>query len=207
MPRYIYPPRPRSVLLPQQLSDEEKKGCWIWQHKFNGDRCVAIIEVGKSRTVTLCNRHGKFHPRDKFPKLRKELSTANLFLPEGTHYLDGELLAAPASETLVLFDVLQVSKYLIGQTLERRLELLHEICGHPTEPCNQQIALEVSDRIWLSRNGDQNFVEHFREYESSPMIEGLVLKRKGSTLDSWGRSEYEVDWQIRCRKPSKNYRF
>lgn len=206
MPRYVYPPRPKSVISPQQLPQEEARGCWLWQHKFNGDRCPVIIEVTASdRRVTLCNRHGKFLHSQKFPKLRRELSSTNLFLPVGTHYLDAELL--PEIETVVLFDVLQISKYLIGVSQEERLSMLAGICGNPTEPCSSQIALSVSERIWMSRHGDRDLVQHFNEYIDNPLIEGLVLRQKGSTLDNWGSSEYEVDWQLRCRKGSKNYRF
>jgi hypothetical protein len=209
MPRYMYPPRPKSKLLPDQLPHEESRGCWWWQHKFNGDRCVAIIEVEASgrRLVTLCNRHGRFHPSTKFPKLRKELSGPKLLLATGTYYFDGELLAGDQSETMVLFDVLFISVPLIGVTQEQRFSLLDEICGNPTEPCEAQIALSVTEHIWLARHGDKDFVQHFNEYIDSPLIEGLVLRRKGSTLDNYGSSEYEVDWQIRCRKPAKNYRF
>lgn len=206
MPRYIYPPRPKSTISPQQLPQEESRGCWLWQHKFNGDRCPIIIEVGASgRRVTLCNRHGKFLPPQKFPKLRKELSDTKIHLPLGTHYLDAELLSE--LEVVVLFDVLQISKYLIGSTQEERLLMLEKICGNPTEPCSAQIALSVSEHVWMSRHGDSDLVQHFNEYIDNPLIEGLVLRQKGSTLDNWGSSEYEVDWQLRCRKNSKKYRF
>lgn len=206
MLRYIYPPRPKSAIPPSQLPAEESRGCWVWQHKFNGDRCPIIIDVGTSdRRVHLCNRHGKFLSSQKYPKLREELSSTNLSLPVGLHYLDAELL--PEIETVVLFDVLQLSKYLIGVSQEERLSMLERICGNPTEPCSSGIALSVSDRIWMSGHGDKEFVRHFQEHIENPMIEGLVLRKKGSVLDNWGSSEYETNWQLRCRKESKNYRF
>ena len=207
MPRYIFPPRPQSAILPQQLPEEEAKGCWIWQHKFNGDRCVVVIEVGATRTVHLSNRRGKFHPANKFQKLRQELCGPKLCLPKGTHYLDGELLAGDTADTFVLFDVLQLTDYLIGYTQEQRLQLLAEICGNPTEPCSRNIALAVTEHIWLAPHGDKDFVAHFNEHIDNPLIEGLLLRKKGSTLDHFGATEYEIPWQLRCRKPSKNYRF
>ena len=119
-------------------------------------------------------------------------------------YLDGELLP---NETLVLFDVLQSGKYLIGSTLENRALILSEICGNPTELCDQKFALQVTSHIWLAQTGDSNFLENFNRFIKNDLIEGLVLKKKGSIMDNWGASEYEVDWQLRCRKPSKNYSF
>jgi ATP-dependent DNA ligase len=203
--RYIYPPRPKTALLPTQLAQEEARDCWLWQHKFNGDRCPVIIDVSAAtRKVTLCNRHGKFLSATKFPRLRAELSSTNLLLPIGTHYLDAELLP---NATIVLFDVIQFSTYLIGKTQEQRLSMLEEICGNPTEPCSDQIALRVTDHVWMSRHGDKDFLQHFNEYIENPLIEGLVLRKKKSILDNWGSSEYEVNWQIRCRKPSKKYRY
>jgi hypothetical protein len=206
LPRYIYPPRPKSTIPPQQLSQEESRGCWMWQHKFNGDRCPIVIDVKASgRNVYLCNRKGRFLPDQKYQKLRKELCSQNLSLPVGVHYLDAELL--PEIETVVLFDVLQLSKYLIGVSQEKRLSMLKEICRNPIEPCQSNIALLVTEHIWMSRHGDKDFVGHFEEYIESTMIEGLVLRKKESTLDNWGSSEYEVDWQLRCRKNSSAYRY
>ena len=208
MPKYIYPPRPKSVLLPAQLPEEEARGHWLWQHKFNGDHCVIVVEsTGTSRKVHLGNRHGRFYPNNKFLKIRSQFSSEKFLLPKGTHYLDGELLVENGMESLVLFDVMQWTQYLIGKTQEQRLDMLREICGAPTEPCAEKIALSVTDNIWLARTGDRDFVEHYNEYIENPLIEGLVLKKWDSVLDNWGSSEYEVDWLIRCRKPSKKYRF
>lgn len=203
--KYIYPPRPKSTIPPHQLPSEEARGIWIWQPKFDGDRCVSIIEVSKqSRKVVLCNRHGKFHSPNNFPRVQQEFLSADLQLPVGLHYLDGELLS---NDKLVLFDVLQITTYLIGVSQEERLKALATICGNPTELCNQKIALRVTDHILLGCHGDQDFSSHFKEQIQNPFIEGLVLRRKGSTLDNWGSREYEVDWQLRCRKPTKNYRY
>ena len=204
MPRYIYPPRPKTTIPPQQLPLEESRGIWLWQHKFNGDRCVAIVDVSASkRNVTFCNRHGKFHSPLKLQSLTKQFSSANFSLPVGTHYLDGELIG----DSLVLFDVIQLSNYLIGKNQVERLDILSKICGNPTEPCGQKIALSITDNIWMARNGDRDFLMHYQEYIDSDLIEGLVLRKKDFCLDNWGAKEYEVDWQLRCRKPSKKYRF
>ncbi len=206
-PKYIYPPRPKSLMQPSQLAHEEGRGCWLWQHKFNGDRCVVVIDVGeKNRSVHLANRHGKFHPTSKFQKLRQELCGSKLLLPKGLHYLDAEILDGDLSETIVLFDVLQIEKYLIGVSQEQRIDLLTAICGSPTELCYHGVALQVTPNIWMTQSGTKDFVQHFEEHIESPLIEGLVLKKKASVLDNWGSKEYEVDWQIRCRKPAKNYR-
>lgn len=202
MPKYIYPPRAERVLPPARLPREEKRGVWLWQHKFNGDRCVVRVENGK---IYLSNRHGRFHHTGFCPKLGKEL--LSLDLPQGTTLLDGELLHPQRDQTVVLFDVLQYRDYLYGVKQLERLSLLEAICRRPSQACEIGIALQVTEHVWMARWGDCDFVAHYQEYIASKFIEGLILRKREAALDRWGEIGYEVDWMVRCRKPSKNYRF
>jgi hypothetical protein len=217
MPTYIYPPRPKNRIHPDTLPMEEQRGVWLWQRKYDGDRCVVCVENGK---VHLANRRGSFHSPTKFPTLRRELSA--LKLPTGTHYLDGELLDPLAPETIVLFDVLQLGKYLIGVDQMERLALLDQVCGSPCQSCPFGIAYQVSEHVWLSHRGDSGFSSEFSRFLDSRfgpdgelntvvtagrLVEGLLLRRKDSVLDGYGASAYDVDWQLRCRIGTKNYRF
>jgi len=204
MPKYVYPPRPSSKMRPVDLPGREATGKYLAQRKFNGDRCVPLIE---GTVVHLSNRHGRWHSQSKLRELRSEL--LRLKLSSGSHYLDGELLK---SGVLVLFDVLQIGTMLIGKKQTERLDLLDKICGSPTEPCGMShdgvpLALRVSDHIWLAEWWTSDFVARFQECIGHNLIEGLVLREKDSVIDSFGVSEYEVDWQVRCRKPSKKYRY
>lgn len=203
MPKYIYPPRTDKKITPAQLDAYQSQGGWLWQRKFNGDRCIVVIENGK---VYLGNRHGRFHHPAKYPLLRQEL--AKLALPNGNCCLDGELLDPKIKETVVLFDVLQFGgEYLYGREQPERLKLLQGICRTPSKLCDQKIALQVSERVWMAETGDDDFVAHFREFLHLDLIEGLVLRSKGGRLDGWGDQEYRVNWMVRCRKPAINYRF
>jgi len=213
MARYVYPPRPKQTIPFSQLDEEEQRGVWLWQRKFDGDRCVTAVE---GRQVYLSNRHGKWHSATKFPLLRKEL--AALDLSSGLHYLDGELLHPKVEQTLVLFDILQLTEYLIGVKQLARLDLLVNVCGHPEQLCPQGVALQVSDHVWLAEFGFSDFLSHFQEFctdscrtamssVGEKLVEGLVLRSKESSLDNWGSNEYEVDWQLRCRRKAQNYRF
>lgn len=200
--RYIFPPRPKSRIKPSQLDAEEKKGCWLWQPKYDGDRCVTAIEAGE---VHLGNRHNKWHSARKFPDVRREV--LGLKLPkDGTHYLDGEMIKDDGRDILVLFDVLQITNYLIGVPQMERLEMLSDVCGE-TLPMRGGMALQVSDHIYLAPHGFDGFAERYASFIENPLIEGLLLRLKDSTLDNWGPVEYEVDWQLRCRRNHKNYRF
>ena len=200
MPQYIYPPRPSSKMRPRDLPEREKTGKYLVQRKFNGDRCVTAIE---GRKVFLGNRHGKWHSPSKFLGLRREI--LGLKIPSGLHYLDGELLK---DGTLVLFDVLQIeNNLLLGVSQTDRLSLLSDLCGNPTAYGGDMLALQVSESVWLAEHWCDKFTQHFEEKIDHDLIEGLVLRETDSVLDTFGCTPYEVDWQIRCRKPSKKYRY
>jgi ATP-dependent DNA ligase len=213
--QYVYPPRPKNKIHPSQLPFEEDRGCWLWQPKFDGDRCVVGIENGN---IYLGNRHGRWHRSNKFPQIRKSLS--GLKLPKGTHVLDAELLPG---DRLVLFDILQYKEYLLGENQLDRLSLLDDLCGRPNVHCALGMALHITDHLWLSVRGVKDFSSKFEqistyrseaqagsmseEAEIGKIIEGLLLRRKDSILDNFGASAYDVDWQLRCRCEHKNYRF
>lgn len=207
----LYPPRPKGRILPTQLGGYEKTGKWLVQRKFNGTRILLNVKGGK---IGILNRHGE--P----PKLfslsathRAEILSLNLD-PAKEYWFDGELLdhktITPAFKgRIVLFDILQAGDYFFGSpNLEDRYDLLKNICRNPTdlEP-NLGIALQATPNIWLAQNFYENFESRFQDFLEHPEIEGCVLKQKKSCIDNLGKKEYEVGWQIRCRKPHKNYNF
>lgn len=198
MPHLISPPRPGVTIPPDMLHEYEDKG-WGAQPKYDGDRMVVAIERGRAY---LSNRHRKWHPNSKFEQLRQELSA--LKLPSGLHYLDGELLPG---DILALFDVLHYKDYLIGINQMDRLAILADVCGAPTKLCEGGIAYEVTPHIWMATWTESQFRQLFDNLIWHKLVEGVVLRRKDSALDSWGSSEYEVPWQVRCRRGTKNYRY
>lgn len=200
--RYIYPPRAKRVAKPSQLPDFEAEGLWLAQRKYNGDRCP--IQITPSE-VYLWNRHGNRQKYALPPSVRREL--LSLSLPQGETWLDGELVHPKSPDTFVLFDVLQLGgEYLHSIPQEKRLEMLHDICRNPTQ-IDSLMGFPVSDHVFLAQTWDESFVDRYTDHIADDLIEGLVLRQKGSFLGGWGHTEYEVDWMIRCRKPSKKYRF
>jgi ATP-dependent DNA ligase len=205
--RYIYPPRPESRIIPSALAELEKSNQHLVQRKFNGDRCVAAIDAGSASHLS--NRHGKWHSKKHHKELRKEL--LRLKIPsQGVTYVDGELLK---SGVFVMFDLLQLAgSYMIGKSQVERLLILDRVSKNPKRFCDISqngipLAFQVSDHIWLAQRWESDFVSHFDECIGHDLIEGLVVRKKDSSLDNWGSNAYSVDWQIRCRKPSKKYRY
>jgi len=205
---YIYPPRPKGRIKPHQLPDYEKSGLWLVQRKYNGDR--SLVQVS-GQNLKLWNRHGREQDYRIHPELRDAI--LRLKLPPGENWLDGELLHRRCPDTLVLFDILKYEgKYLIGKSQTERLNLLTEVCGapidaHPILGYSLDPQAKNSPKLFLAENWLGDFVERFNESLSTPLSEGLVLRKRASVLDNFGASEYEVDWQVRCRKPSKNYSY
>ena len=200
MARYIYPPRPSGKILPAQLKEMEETGEWLVQRKFNGDRCLIQYDDGN---VTLWNRRGK---KQKYRVSTTLMKTLKSLDAPGKCWLDGELMHPRIEHTIVLYDILHHDgKDLIGVSQTDRLLRLGKVCGSPidTDSINGYL---VGQGVFLAQSWESNFHDHFEESKDVEYIEGLVLRQKHSCLDNYGSQEYEVDWQIRCRRSTKNYR-
>jgi hypothetical protein len=200
--KIIFPPRPKSKMLPKDLPYYEKSGKWVAQRKFRGSRTV--INISPLGEITMGNRHGTSFARFSLDQKYREEILSGLNLQKNTEYwLDGELMNKDENATneIILFDVLQVGRYLFGSPNQvERLKMLAEICGNPKEHCPSKIALQVTPRIWMAETFASDFPKRFAEALPIPQLEGLVLRKKTSTLDNFGHNEYETDDMIRCRK-------
>lgn len=201
--KIIYPPRPKSKMLPKDLSYYEGTGKWVAQRKFRGSR--AVINISPAGEVTLGNRHGASFARFSLDRKYREEILSGLLLQKGVEYwLDGELMNKDENPTneIILFDVLQVGRYLFGSPNQmERLKMLADICGNPTELAPSGLALQVTPRIWMAETFASGFVKKFEEALPIKQLEGLVLRKKASSLDHFGHQEYETTNLIRCRKP------
>ena len=52
-----------------------------------------------------------------------------------------------------------------------------------------------------------NFQSLYNDIVDTDLYEGLVLKRKNARLSLGLNEKNNNDWQIKCRKPTKNYAF
>lgn len=202
----LFPPHPELKIPPNKLDEYEKTGKWVAQRKFNGTH--VLVHISPERDVTMLTRHGTPPKLFSLTESHKK-QILSLNLDEGKEYwLDGELLDHKTKSKeykgkIVLFDVLHAGRYLINHPNQvERLRMLSEICGEPTrqEP-NFGIALQVSDDIWMAETWKSEFSKHYSEFLNLDEIEGLVLRKAASSLDSFGQKEYDVSWMVRCRKP------
>jgi hypothetical protein len=214
----VFPPRPKNRLIPAQLSKYENTGKWFCQRKFNGARNQ--IHIGVDGKITFWH-YGDLHKQWKpSADIYEQVKSLNLNAEgsefdqgENEYWLDSELLYAKTTDPhyknrIVIYDVLAYGKYLLGVPQPTRLDLLERICGSPQKlESKHGIALEVTENIWMAQTWEDRFAERFQEFLHLDEIEGLVLRKKKSVLNDTGSKRYEVPWQIRVRKPHKNYNF
>ena len=202
----IYPPRPKGKITPGDLPRYERMGKWVVQRKFNGTR--NLVHISSDRKVNLYSRHGEKHKTfQPTTAVLEELLSLNLETGK-EYWLDSELLHAKTSSAdyksrIILFDVLQAGRYFFGRPNQmERLKILGQICKSPTEhePFNG-LALQVSPHIWMAETFASGFADRFQDHIETDEIEGLVLRKKESSLKNYGSSPYEVTWLLRCRKP------
>jgi ATP-dependent DNA ligase len=211
MAKVIFPPRPKGAIPPSDLDHFEKTGLWVAQPKYNGSRNPIHIEP--DGTVSVWSRHGSKHLSYSLPESMKNEILAIPNLKKGVEYwFDSELLnktsATDTKNKIILFDILQNGKYLfLSPNQMGRLAMLDEICGHPTtlDPW-RQMGYQISPNILMAPTFEHELLNHFNEFKCDE-VEGLVLRKRNSVLDSFGQKEYEVSWLVRCRRQHKNYNF
>lgn len=208
--RRIYPPRPKLSVSPDEIKKYEKKG-WIGQRKFNGTR--TLVYQTDIDEFELTTRHRTAHKQYVLTRDMKAALQA-LALGAGVHVLDGELMHSKTKglkDTLVLWDILvHEDKYLVGTTYAERYKLLNDLLGRPKDyeqVTGHGLALHVVGNIWLAETFGAQLVKRFKEAKDVDEIEGLVLKSPAGELEQGTAENNNASWQVRCRKPHKNYRW
>jgi hypothetical protein len=212
LPQAIFPPRPKSKLSWVHLPRYERSGEWVAQRKFNGKHIVVWVNP-QAKEIGIWGRLqdslARFKPT---PAHKKELLSLALE-PNKTYWFAGELMHQKTKDPhyqgrIILFDLLQAGDLFVNQPNQMgRLAMLDEICRKPRqlEDGPGQIALFVSEHVWMAETFYDNFSKRFNEKLALAEIEGLVLRHREGTLGSLCTRYWETDDLIRVRKPSKLY--
>jgi len=115
----------------------------------------------------------------------------------------------------VIFDILVYDNdYLIGTKLIDRINMLDKMFPETSTLVfeNQMKSfahLNVTryENIFKAPSYGGDFQAFYKSIVDTDLYEGLVLKRKLSTLSPGFSEKNNSDWQIKCRKPTKNYDF
>jgi len=205
--RYVYPPRPKNAISPDDLNFWDNESL-IAQPKLNGSNCVIFTNGVKS---VVMNRHGQrltnFRLSDE--ELRDIYRGTG-----GWTVLNGEYLNKNKSDEtgqsfnhkFVIFDILAYDgEYLVGKTFEERIQLLDTLYGQVDS--EKEYLYNITTNIYRVKSYLNGFKELFDRLTPIDMIEGLVMKRKNARLELGNSENNNTKSQLKCRKPTRNYKY
>jgi hypothetical protein len=205
--RYIYPPRPKNAISPDDLNFWDNDSL-LAQPKLNGSNCLIFTNGLK---FIVMNRHNQrltnFRLTDEEVK---SLYRGN----GGWMILNGEYLnkskldetGQPFNHKFVIFDILCFDgEYLVGKTFEERVSLLDQLYGQINS--EKDYLFTVSENVLRVKSYLNGFADIFNQLTPIDMIEGLVMKRKNARLEFGSSEMNNVKSQIKCRKATKNYKY
>lgn len=203
--QYIFPPRPEVVAPPgHEVSLESTH----WgQPKMDGSFSILATD---GKELHFMNRH------------KEEFSNRLLITPEelrsmhrgtGWIYLVGEYMnkskkganGKTFNGKFVLVDILVYEgKWLVGKTFEERQALLDKV--YSSEEFDGWIE-KISDNCFRALNIKENLTEKWKELVKIDMYEGMVYKRANAKLETSFKEKNNTGWQLKIRKPTKNYSY
>ena len=205
--RYIFPPRPKNAIPDSELNFWDN-GSLIAQPKLNGSNCVIFTNGEKS---VVMNRHNQRLTNFQLSDSEiKDIYRGN----GGWTILNGEYLNKSKSDEtgqtfnhkFVIFDILAFDgEYLVGKTFEERVLLLDSLYG--TVDSDKSYLYSVSANVYRVKSYQDDFKNLYDMITPIDMIEGLVLKRKSARLEVGTSENNNIKSQLKCRKPTKNYKF
>jgi len=115
----------------------------------------------------------------------------------------------------VIWDILVYeSEYLIGKTTIERLELLENIFPSTRMKVTETGIQEYQHLCLTNLQGIYKVPTYTKYFEGlytsliqTDLYEGMVLKKVKATLDFGFNSDNNSRWQLKIRKPTKNYAF
>lgn len=211
--QYLWPPRPDKAI-PRSLLSYYGKRNWIAQVKLNGTcNVVAISPTGK---ITAKSRHKDIANGDHrmwAPSAKTEATFKNLPRPnKGWYVFVAELMHSKVEglrDTNYIHDILVADgEYLVGKTFEERQAILRDLFPDIDES-KSTVAYHIIDgNTWLARNHvGVDFSELYTSVIPDIRYEGLVMKNPAAKLAICSRQKSNTDWQVKCRRPHKNYGF
>jgi ATP-dependent DNA ligase len=205
--RYIYPPRPKNAISPDDLNFWDN-GTLICQPKLNGSNCLIFTNGHK---IILMNRHAQ--RLTNFQLSDDEVK--NIYRGNGGWLiLNGEYMnkskmdetGQPFNHKFVIFDILCYDgDYLVGKTFEERVNLLDTL--YDKIQSEKDYLFSISTNVYRVKSYRNGFKEFFDKYTPIDMIEGVVLKRSNARLELGASEQNNVKSQLKSRKPTKNYKY
>ena len=204
----IYPPRIKIILPPENL--DRVRG-YIAQYKYNDIR--TLFHFLPEEILLFTRKREPVREYSLTERMKSALRKLRLD-PTKLHTLDGGImrhLTVSGESPIVIWDILVHDNLpLTDTTMIDRYRLLQKICSNPKKIENatgHQIGLEIDGPLWLAPIFTKNLREHFLEAIPTDYLEGLILKDPRARLSTPRHEDNNTSWQIKIRKPAKNYAF
>jgi hypothetical protein len=205
--RFIFPPRPRNAVSPDNL-DMFDDNSMICQCKLNGSN-ASIYTNGKK--IIVMNRHGQ-----RLTNVRvSDSEILSLYRGNGGWMiLNCEYLNKSKSDEtgqafnhkFVIFDILCYDgDYLVGKTFEERVSLLDTL--YDQIDSEKDYLYSISTNVYRVKSYRDGFKEFFDKYTPIDVIEGVVLKRANARLELGATEQNNIKSQLKSRKATKNYKY
>jgi ATP-dependent DNA ligase len=118
----------------------------------------------------------------------------------------GDEIGKVFNHKLIIFDILVYNgDYLIGSTFSERVNLLDNIYGVTNS--EKDYLFSVTDNIYRVKSYNSDFSNIFNKFIQVDMLEGLVMKRSNSKLEIGLTESNNIRGQLKCRKPTLNYKY
>ena len=211
--KYLYPPRPEAAIDPKLLEDVGTG--WIAQPKYNGSCTVLFINGRKEYKIY--NRTREELSLQK-PINCTELNDSNKFMVLCGEYLNKNKIGEngkPFNHKFIIWDILVWhGYYLLGQTFEDRLNILHKLFGSTRGVVTangmsifSHLHTTGTEDVFMAPSYIDNFKQLYKEIIQIDLYEGLVLKKAAARLQLGFKEKNNTSWQIKARKETKNYKF
>jgi len=211
---YIYPPRPEFKIPHTELHKFEGQE-YLAQPKYNGTCCLVFTNGEESYVY---NRHknplSNVNPNLDFNQLAK---SKHWYVYSGEYLNKGKIgeNGIKEKDKFIIWDVLVwQDMYLIGETLADRLILLEEeypsnrmvVTPEGVESYEHMCFTNIPN-IYKAPTYTGGFTKLYDQIVEVDLYEGLVLKKAHSKLNFGFNELNNNDWQVKCRKETKIYKF
>jgi hypothetical protein len=199
--QYLWPARP-TLAVPSVMLDFYQKQGYGAQIKKNG-ACTLLV-VSPDKQIVGWNRHEELHktwtPDPKSPSCRRLLE-----LPDQWYAIEAELLhnKTGIKDTLYIFDILAEGHQLIGTTFEERQDRILNLWTNDVKDEHYDY-LTIDERLFVAKPLQGSYRAVF-DGLTAVEDEGIVCKKLSAELNACNRADSNGKWQIKCRKPTKNY--
>ncbi len=202
---YLWPPRPETAISRSALKSPLYKG-WVAQAKKNGT--CNVIAVSPEGVLKCMSRHNDEH-KLWVPTAKSSAAFQNL-PGTGWYVFVAELMHSKvttgAKDTNYIHDILVADgDQLIGVTFKERQQMLADLFlkGSEAETISHYV---LDSNAWLAKNFTGDFEAFFAQNDTDE-DEGIVLKNPRSQLAYCFKEGGNAKWQVKSRRPHKNYSF